>query len=316
LNGVTFACSGTNSSDAQLAALGQQACVNGTSVVLATLSSCNAGAGAGAAASKRATRKSKAHSQKLAVAAATSAPAGIQQAQACADAFNTTFAALGTACGVEDNVNEIAGLFGKRADCATAQQAALKSVTAACPASAAAASDAESQLNDAANAGLQAGNLDDAASTLASATAQASTFSPPSTENCVKNSLPLAGDLAGSVNVEPTQPDLAAIAQKQTATNQAAVLSVVTPGCGAVADLQKANSTAFAAGVSQAQGQSCSDAVSSASSSAFAACVVTDFGGFRKRDDAVGSIIDSADCTAAQIQAVGLISTACPAGSA
>jgi hypothetical protein len=83
-----------------------------------------------------------------------------------------------------------------------------------------------------------------------------------------------------------------------------AALSAITPTCGAVADAQQTNSVAFASGVSQADGVSCSDATYNAFDLLFEGCT----GGAE-----FAPLVESPGCDEAKATVLGLVSSSCPA---
>jgi hypothetical protein len=147
------ACLLTTSTNAQVQALGQGACISGAAAVAGSLSSCDLNT-AGA--------QRRGHTQELAAVAGATATVSLQDAQACASAVAGIQSQINAACDFNDFDRR-----SKRDDCGTAEQAALSAVTGACPAVSVSGDDAKNQLNSAGDSGAKAGRLDEAVGEIA-----------------------------------------------------------------------------------------------------------------------------------------------------
>jgi hypothetical protein len=178
----------------------------------------------------------------------------------------------------------------------------IGTVSTACPTSASGTGDVTATLSAVAARGS-------AAAAVASATAEltgdkASLQTAPSADNCDINLGHASQEVKDACSIQSDDADVQKTAQKACDTATAQALSKITPVCGAVADVKKANSAAFATGVSQVKGPSCTDATDQAFNTVlFNACN----GGAE-----FAPFVESPACNAAKATVIGLVSIACP----
>jgi hypothetical protein len=276
---LASACPTLASNNTELTALGQESCINGTSVFLSTvLPNCTASASKNNG--KRAVR------------------GRLTQALACNSTVGSAFASFVSACNATFDIDGNIFIPALSAGCTAAEQAAVDSMTKSCPPTNASANNASTLLGAASSSGGFAGAIDAAATRLANKTASAKAVAAPSTDNCTASlfiATSLTSELASACTLQPPQADLAALAKQACDNETAAVVDTFTPACASVAKNVK--------GSVSAPGQpSCSHASQTAFNALEGACP------FLERRNG-----NSTDCQAAQITAIGILSSACPA---